>query len=431
MNVLVLGAYGLIGQEISAHLQRSGHAVTGLARDAARGRALLPGAAWIGADIAQFTTPSAWVPHLAGIDAVVNASGALQSGGRDNLAAVQRDAITALINACAQNGVSKFVQISAPGADRNAATEFMKTKGVADDALRNSPLDWVILKPGLVIAPTAYGGTSLLRALAAFPLVQPVVLPQARVQTVDVADVAASVMRALSDATLARQTFDLVEPLPAPLQDIVLKFRRWLGFPAPRRSIEIPTALAGLLAQLADFASHLGWRSPMRTTALTVLAADVVADAAPWRDATGETLHSLDETLARLPSTRQERSFARMELAFPALVVLFALFWILSGIIGIAQWQAAAAVVAPAIGAWAAKLAVFGGASADIAIGTGLLIRPVFRRACHASIALSLIYLLSGTVLTPHLWADPLGPFMKVFAVIGLAIALAAHAEER
>ncbi|MEQ1653651.1 MAG: NAD(P)H-binding protein, partial [Hyphomicrobium sp.] len=327
MNVLVLGAYGLIGHEISAHLLRNGHSVVGLARDAAHGQALLPAARWVSADIARLVTPDAWSEHLTGIDAVINASGALQSGARDNVKAVQLDAIVALVTACEQRGVAKFIQISAPGADPSAATEFMRTKGIADDALRASRLDWVILKPGLVIAPAAYGGTSLLRALAAVPIVQPVVLPRARIQTVDVADVAHAVARALTNPALIRQSFDLVEPTSATLQDIVLKFRRWLGLAAPRAVFEIPKPLAALLAKLADATGLLGWRSPMRTTALTVLAADVVADPSPWQRATGETLKSLDETLARLPSTRQERSFARMELAFPILVAVFALFW--------------------------------------------------------------------------------------------------------
>ncbi len=34
-----------------------------------------------------------------------------------------------------------------------------------------SGLDWIILRPGLVFRPTAFGGTAMLRGLAGFPLV--------------------------------------------------------------------------------------------------------------------------------------------------------------------------------------------------------------------------------------------------------------------
>ena len=60
MHVLVLGAYGLIGQEITRALVARGHRVTGLARSAAKGRAVLTDLGWIEADLARLTTADAW-----------------------------------------------------------------------------------------------------------------------------------------------------------------------------------------------------------------------------------------------------------------------------------------------------------------------------------------------------------------------------------
>ena len=57
--------------------------------------------------------------------------------------------------------------------------------------------------------------------------------------------------------------------------------------------------------------------------------------------------------------------------------------------------------------------------------------RPWLRLACFGAVAVSLGYLAGGTLLTPHLWADPLGVFVKVFPGIGLALAVASIAEER
>jgi len=230
MRILVLGAYGLIGCDIVRKLLHADMEVTGLARHHTRGSALFPQIEWIIADIAQLADADDWTCHLKNIDAVINASGALQSGGKDNLVAVQCDAIGALIAACEKSGVRKFIQISAPGSKPDAETEFLRTKGQADQILRNSTLSWVILKPGLVISATAYGGTSLLRTLAAFPVIQPIVLAGSLVQTVDVRDVASACLRAVVDPSLACQEFDLVEPSSHTLQTVVLEFRQWLGF---------------------------------------------------------------------------------------------------------------------------------------------------------------------------------------------------------
>ena len=430
MRVLVLGGYGLIGLEIVRRLSAEGHEVVGLGRSLQKGRAAAPDARWIGADMATLTTPQAWAPHIAGVDAIVNAAGALQDGARDNLRATQQDAIIALIGACAGKPI-RFVQISAPGAAEDATTEFMRTKGVADAALRASALEWTILKPALVISANAYGGTALLRMLAAMPWVQVQVLGKSRVQSVAATDVAEAALLALEGKVEARRDYDLAEAQSHALADVIAKFRAWLGFSPARWRIELPTALGYCIALFADLAGWLGWRSPLRSTALRVLAQDVTGDGRAWVEAGGARLKSLDETLAALPATAQERAYGRVQLLLPLLVLTLSGFWLASGVIGIVQRDAAARVLEGAVAPQLAMALVLGGAAADIAIGVGVLLRPFTRAAALAAVALSLGYLIAGTWLTPQLWADPLGPLVKIFPSMALALAVAALMGER
>lgn len=430
MRVLVLGGYGLIGLETGRALRQAGHEVVGFARSEATGRRLAPGLSWRAGDLRNLLTAERWTPHLAGIDAVVNAAGALQDGPQDDLRAVHDTAIRALVAACERRGVKRFVQISAPGAVPEARTAFLATKAAGDAAVRASSLEWTILKPGLVMSAGAYGGTALLRTLAAFPLVQPVVLAEARVQTVAGADVAAAVCAVLADKVPARRDYDLVEDQDHTLGEVLTSVRRWVG----RREAPLwvlPRWLGFTMARAADIAGLCGWRSPLRTTTLKSLADGVVADPAPWRAAGGVRLASLDETLALLPATAQERVFGRAQLVFPVLLLALSAFWLASGVIGFLQRDAAAAVLGGRTDPAAAMLLVGAGVVADVAIGAGLLVRSWTRRAAWASILVSLGYLAAGTWLTPELWADPLGPFVKVFPAIALAVAVAALVEDR
>jgi len=430
-HILVIGGYGLIGAEICRALLANGHAVTGLGRAPSFGQRLLPDANWIGADLCELIQAEAWTAHLEGIDVVVNAAGALQTGLKDDLDASQHKAITALIAACEKAGVKRFIQISAPGAEPDATTKFMATKGKADTALRASSLDWTIFKPGLVIAPTAYGATTLLRMLAAIPWVQPIVLADARIQTVAVSDVAEAVVFALQAPQTLKAGFDLVEADAHRLADVTASYRAWLGFPPAKTVIVLPRWLGALVGRVADLTGWLGWRSPLRTNALTVLADDVVADPAAWKAITGKSLNSLHNTLGRRPATAQERVFSRTSLVFPVAAATFALFWLASGLIGLWQLETAAAVVSDSLGPGLAKTAVIVGACADIAVCAGLAFRRTFRSACVAAILVSLTYLGLGTHLTPDLWADPLGPLVKVFPVMATAALLWAIAEPR
>ena len=193
----------------------------------------------------------------------------------------------------------------------------------------------------------------------------------------------------------------------------------------------LPRWLGGAVAWGADMAGWLGWRSPLRTTALKSLDDGVTGDAAAWKAAGGFNLNSLSQTLAALPSTMQERVFGRAQLVYPVALLTLAVFWIVSGVVGLAMLEAAASVIAERVGDGLARMLTIGGALADIAIGCGLLYRPTVRAAAWASVALSAAYLAAGSVLTPELWADPLGVFVKVFPAMALAVVVAALTEER
>ncbi len=428
MHVLVLGGYGFIGLEAARRLQARRRRVTALGRSAKRGARVLPDAQWLAADIAELTSPEQWAPLLQDVDVVVNASGALQDGLRDNLAAVQSRAICALIAAC-EPGNIRFVQISAPGAHADSDTAFLRTKAVADTALKASAIPWIILRPGLVWGRNATGGTALVRMLSAFPWIQPLVLTASRVQTIDIDDVCSAIVAAVEGDIPTGTDADLVEPTPLSLSEIVTLVRTWHGFPVAVAHLELPSALGALLARLGDLSGWLGWRSPLRTTSLRALEAGVIGDADKWRALSGMRIASLGENLKRRPATRQDRLFARAQLLLPLVVIVLSAFWVASGVIGAIRIEAAAAVLGGA--GEPAKALVAAGATADILLGLAILWRPWARAACLAMIVLTGFYLMAGTALTPQLWADPLGPFVKTIPAALLALVGAALLEER
>lgn len=430
MRVLILGGYGLIGADVVRASMATGFDCIGLSRSAATGERLVPGARWIGADISRLVSPDDWTPLLDGVDAVVNAAGALQDGARDHLEAIHHRAIVALVAAAEKAGVKRFIQISAPGADVGASTAFMRTKAMGDAAVRASTLDWIVFKPGLVIARSAYGGTALLRMLAGFPAMTPLVHASARVQTVALDDVAAAVVSALKGEVPARRDYDLVEDEPHTLRDIVRDLRAQIGFAPATFEPDLPAWVAAPVSALADIAGWFGWRSPLRSTAMKVMGENVLADPAPWRAATGRALKSLDETLAGLPGSAQERLFACAQLALPLMLVALAGFWLASGAIGLARMNEAATLL-PDLGRQTAERMVVAGGLVDIAIGVGLLFRPTSRAAAALSVVVCAAYLFMGSVIAPHLWADPLGPYVKIIPAMVLGFALAMLLEDR
>ncbi|WP_311269427.1 SDR family oxidoreductase [Sphingobium sp. WCS2017Hpa-17] len=430
MRVLLIGAYGFIGSGIVPALIAAGHEVTGLGRSARTARRTFPDMAWQIADLNHMTRPGDWTAMLHGVDAVVNASGALQSGGGDRLEAIQGASIRALIEACEAQGVARFIQISAPGAQADDASPFLSTKALADDRLRASRLHWAILRPGLVIGRNAYGGTLLLRALAAMPLRLCVVHGQSRIQSVALDDVAEAVRRCLASDVHGIDV-DLVERAPSTLAELIRAHRRWLGI-APAPMIALPGWIAKPVSGIADLLGHLGWRSPLRSTAMAMIARDVRGDPAGGEALLGRPLLTLGQMLARNPAGLQDRWQARLVLLMPFILAALALLFLLSGFTSLMQVDRVAAELdGTVVAGLPARLLGVAGALADIALGSAILVRRWARGAALGMAGLTIGYLLMGSWLRPDMWSDPLAPLAK--AGTALMLALVAHAllEER
>jgi len=402
MRILVTGAYGLIGSACLARLHGAGHDLVAAGRAAAP-RRRVPYAHWITADFARLTKPEPWLPLLAGIDAVVNCVGVLQDGARDNVQRVQFDGTVALFEACVEAGVKRLVHISAIGAAADGPSVFSRSKAAAEAHLQALTLDWVIVRPGLVLAPAAYGGSALLRGLAAFPLCLPLIGADARIQTVDIDDVAETVAQALAPDAPAQVVWDVAHPQVHTLADIVGAVRGWLGFRS-RRVVRLPRALATFVAWLGDAAGWLGWRSPMRSTGLAQLEAGVVGDPRDWMAATGIEPRSLAASLAARPAGVQDRWFARLYLLKPlALLTLAAItiaagleelitFWIMRVGLFDVPFRIPAVTVLPIL------------VHSVIApvIGAGILVRATSRLALSALLLVTILGILDHALRPAH-----------------------------
>jgi uncharacterized protein YbjT (DUF2867 family) len=64
-----------------------------------------------------------------------------------------------VLTACEQKCVRRVIHISAVGAGPGGSTALVRTKAATERELLKHDLDWLILRPGPVIASGVYGGT--------------------------------------------------------------------------------------------------------------------------------------------------------------------------------------------------------------------------------------------------------------------------------
>jgi uncharacterized protein YbjT (DUF2867 family) len=432
MRVLVTGAYGLIGSAVLARLHRDGHELVGSGRKVETAERQFPYARWIAADFRDLQTKEAWKEILAGIDAVVNCAGAFQQSLRDDLAAVHVGAPLALFAACQGLGIKRVVQISAMGAGEQGASAFAKTKGQADAALAASALPWIILRPGVVLAPGVYGASAMLRGLAGLPWRTPLIGGDQEVRIVSVEDVVETVAWALGSGLSVSGTFELLHPRSYTVAQLVSGLRQWLGLPH-QPTLELPAVIARAITGGADALAYLGWRSPARSTAFAELAAGMRGDPTKWTAASGIDPKDLAAILNQRPATLQDRWFSRLYFLKPAAIACLAAFWIVSGVVAVGPgWSDAQAVLATAgVNSTAAMATTAGGAILDIILGIGVAIRSSARMALIGMLLVSGLYLLMGTIVAPALWLDPLGRLVKIVPNTLLIVFALAVLEER
>ncbi|MDF3839829.1 SDR family oxidoreductase [Cupriavidus basilensis] len=419
MKVLVAGASGLIGSAVVARLLADGHQVVALARRLAH-LPRHPRLHRIGADLSGWTTPAHWQAALRGVDAVLNAVGIFREQGRQRFQALHVEMPCALFMACERAGVRRVVQVSALGAGPDAATAYWRSKGLADQALRASTLDWLIVQPSLVYAP-AGRSAALFRRLAALPLL-PVPAGAGHVRPIYLDDVVALLRHALDPHCPGRRAVAAVGPVRLGHAGWLGALRRGMGM-RPARVLRVPGWLAGAAAALLGrFPGSLVDRD-----SLVMLHSD--NSASPHAAA----------ALAGRP-LRDPGRFATPAERLPALLhwhlwvarMVIAAVWLATAYVCFADLDAGTGLLRDA-GlplAWRAPLVWLGG-GLDLALGVLVLWRPT-RAVWAAQAALVLGYTALITWLLPVWWRHPFGPVLKnlpMLAWFALFLQLDRHAQ--
>lgn len=431
MRILVIGAYGFIGSAVAARLSADGHDVVGAGRRIRQAARTRPELRWVRLNLARKRTPEQWHLLLKDIDAVVNCAGVLQDKPGDSTQKVHVAGTAALFAACVKEGVRRAVHISAAGVAPDAETRFSRTKFASEEALKKQDLDWVILRPSLVVGTQVYGGMAFMRGLAAIPYVLPIARESASFQPVQVRELAAAVAYFLKPEAPVRRMVEIAGPERLSLVHIIRLYRRWLGL-APAEVIRLPVIAAKAAAWAGDAVSWLGWRPPLRTTALRQLMSARADDPDEWTRITGIRPTRLESALMQEPASAPDRWFARLYLLKPAVIGVLALFWIASGVIGLGPARGIVADLLSEVGfgAWSAAAAVVSGAI-HLSLGVGIALRATARIALVSSILVALVYVAAGSLMQIGLWLDPLGALIKMFPVIVLTVVAIAILDDR
>lgn len=269
--VVVTGAAGLVGKRTCTILTQQGWQVRALVRSATRAAERL-GHLKLEIRSGDVRDPDSVRAALKGAGAVVHlAAIAIEKRG-ESYEDTNTRATRVVIDAARAESVDRIVFMSQNGADSKSPYPFLRSKGIAQDYVTDSSLEWTVLKPSVIFGPEDEFVNVLARLVRLSPILYP--LPgggKARFQPVAVSDVAGAVAKCLDDDSTIGRVLSLGGPMPLSLREMTERIL--VAMKATRVLVGVPVrALRPLIALAQAVLPH----PPVTTGLLDLLELDNV-----------------------------------------------------------------------------------------------------------------------------------------------------------
>ena len=276
--VTVFGGSGFVGSQVVRQLAKAGHRV----RVAVRQPHLAYKMRMLG-DVGQIEVVQANVRNvdsvsraLEGAEACVNLVGLLHESGRQRFQAVHVMGARTIAERAKAAGVTRFVQISAIGADAGSAADYARTKAEGEAAVRSVFPGAVIVRPSVVFGPEDAFFNRFAEMATISPAL-PLVGGDTRFQPVFVGDVAAMIAWAASNPAAEGLTYELGGPGIYTMREILQLILTETG--RDRILLALPWPVASLLGKVGDIMARvLPIAPPITSDQVEMLKFDNVAD---------------------------------------------------------------------------------------------------------------------------------------------------------
>ena len=274
-RIFLTGGSGFVGSHVLPALLAAGHDVVALARTPKAAATIAERnatyAARLTTRIGDVTNPASLPAALVGCDAIVHLVAIPRdwNNGAD-LLRINTAGTEAMIAAASAAGITRFVHLGALGVQDREELHYAKSKSRAERAVRESSLDWTIIKPSLIWGERD-GFFNIVAALVKIPA-PAVPVPgngKSRFKPLWVGDVARAIVQTLGDPKSARRSFELGGPRYWTYTEITQEVARALG----KRRIVVPMPVP-LIRLVAGVSEAVRLPFPVATDQLRQLALD-------------------------------------------------------------------------------------------------------------------------------------------------------------
>lgn len=229
MTIAITGGTGFVGRHLARDLVGHGHRVVLIARGADRRDEVVRrehGAAFAPVDVADV---GALGQAFSGCSAIAHLAGINREHGFQTYRRVHVEGTQNVLSAARAAGVGKVVLLSFLRARPDCGSPYHESKWAAEELVRQSGLDYTILKAGIVYGRGDHMLDRIAWTVRALPLFAPVGMREALIRPTAVQDLVAVLRAALVAGRLSRATVAVLGPEAIPLSEAVRRVGKMLG----------------------------------------------------------------------------------------------------------------------------------------------------------------------------------------------------------
>lgn len=204
MRIAITGGTGFIGRHLGQRLAAEGHEVVVVVRAGRDKEAITaPRMKFVTSDLSAVASLA---EAFSGCDAVAHCAGINREIGEQTYQKVHVEATRNVVAAAQKTGVRKIVLMSFLRARPDCGSPYHESKWAAEEIVRNSGLDYTIIRAGMVYGRGDHMLDHLSHALYTFPLFAMVGLKEKGIRPLAIEDLVVILRAAIVDGRMKRQT---------------------------------------------------------------------------------------------------------------------------------------------------------------------------------------------------------------------------------
>jgi len=249
MKIAITGANSSVGLNLLNHIVSATdiHVIAGVRSD--RAMQSLPKSPQVDPRIISYQDPALLASALEGADCIVHLAGILIEDKNTSYASANVDATEAVVKAAQQLKAKHIVFISVVGASAGSGNAYFRSKGLAEEHVKNSGLPASIIRTPILLGPNTAGASSL---IGAAKQTKTKILGGGNysMRPLDIDDLNQAILNCCNGDSKQANLYELVGPEPISYRDLIKKTASMMN-----SNIEIgsvPIALAKIVAAISS-----------------------------------------------------------------------------------------------------------------------------------------------------------------------------------